>query len=907
MTLFGSGYLFSRNSTLNNDGSKRIQYWYRFVDKTTGKNVTEPKKVLDAADDKIVIRTPQLDNPSDNLRVEVSPDLDRWFGCDTPLKIYQSAVVTSVSPNFGRIKNKGTLKAYGHGFDCEDPSCPHLKCSFATKEARILTDGKRIDSNTVQCDIPSVSRPEVTQFSITLNGYDFTNDNVTFTFYDAFILALDPPIVPMEGDTKVKVIGYGFADSGYIKVKFEINEQDLLCGQIEKKPCRYPADYLDSEDLLFVAPPEADVFTSDGKQTIRYKPFSVEASIYGDSFTDNNITLQYYDQPYVGNITVDGSPYQFHKGSADGIDVPIQINYPNDTDHEEFRRKMNLVCRYTVGDEVIIVQGTLQKHPLPSTDKDNKDVGIYCPVPKMHNDGPGTLDIAINGQNFVGDLPIEALPQLGVVNINPQCGPMRGGTHVTMKTQGFGEDDIGQLFFTWATVCTTPIAKSQFDVDTITTVAPPVPKPVNSTGGIAFVFFAMTHKSKFINGTEHISNLNHLESYNQYLYYEKLIVKRVYPHSGYYKGGTPVVLEGAFFFQNLQHHCTPKCKFGDKIVEAEYINTVRIRCTSPPDTKDNYVKLTLTYNGEDLPEEQEAAFFTFTDKPVLKSISPTSGPTTGGTLISVVGENFVDLSRYPEEYTCVFQSLTMNIPAKKTPVKHINETHILCTSPGGWASGDVSSIDISFNGIETSKSDQTFRFYQIDRIEPLSGPAKADGNVVTIYGSGFVDQEGVACRFGNKVVNATFVNWTNIECPIPSSERETDFYRVDFLYTLNGRDWNEVLEGFVYYEQPKIIAAHPPFIAVTGGNIVVEGVHFREDFYGANLTCKIADNVVPGFLINGSAVSCSFDQVANPDKENYIQIALNTISYTPKIEQTKISVFDAQVISPSAGVREGGT
>ena len=119
--------------------------------------------------------------------------------------------------------------------------------------------------------------------------------------------------------------------------------------------------------------------------------------------------------------------------------------------------------------------------------------------------------------------------------------------------------------------------------------------------------------------------------------------------------------------------------------------------------------------------------FYYYDEAKIHSISPTSGPSNGGTLITIKGEKFPDLSMNLDEFMCVFKSTSLNIPDKKTPAKFINSSTILCTSPGGWGAGNIAIVDVSFNGVENTGSNHTYRFFQIDRIWPLSGPASGDG------------------------------------------------------------------------------------------------------------------------------------------------------------------------------------
>ena len=47
-----------------------------------------------------------------------------------------------------------------------------------------------------------------------MNKRDFTNDHVTYGFYDAFVLDVLPKLVSKKGGTKLTIKGFGFVDSG---------------------------------------------------------------------------------------------------------------------------------------------------------------------------------------------------------------------------------------------------------------------------------------------------------------------------------------------------------------------------------------------------------------------------------------------------------------------------------------------------------------------------------------------------------------------------------------------------------------------------------------------------------------------------------------------------------------------
>jgi enterochelin esterase-like enzyme len=72
------------------------------------------------------------------------------------------------------------------------------------------------------------------------------------------------------------------------------------------------------------------------------------------------------------------------------------------------------------------------------------------------------------------------------------------------------------------------------------------------------------------------------------------------PKAGLLKGGTAVSIVGAWFKYMPEYGVVPHCKFGDKIVRANFDSTVRIVCYAPPATDLGvYYPVSVSLNGVD--------------------------------------------------------------------------------------------------------------------------------------------------------------------------------------------------------------------------------------------------------------------------------------------------------------------
>lgn len=130
----------------------------------------------------------------------------------------------------------------------------------------------------------------------------------------------------------------------------------------------------------------------------------------------------------------------------------------------------------------------------------------------------------------------------------------------------------------------------------------------------------------------------------------------------------------------------------------------------------------------------------------------------------------------------------------------------------------------------------------------------------------------------------------------------------DLLYTLNGKEWNVVLDGYTFYPQIKFVKSTPNFISKSGGSLIIEGRDFKSGFFGVDIACKIGNTHAPGTFIDDEHIKCNFGEIELENKKNnYIQVSLNDVSFTPINDKALISVYDVTSLKPRYGISQGGT
>ena len=211
--------------------------------------------------------------------------------------------------------------------------------------------------------------------------------------------------------------------------------------------------------------------------------------------------------------------------------------------------------------------------------------------------------------------------------------------------------------------------------------------------------------------------------------------------------------------------------------------------------------------------------------PSITSISPSSGPVQGGTLVTITGSNFtsatavqIDTTTYTTGNFTVVDDNTITV---------VTQQH---------TAGTVDVSVTNTNGTAAFPGSFTFVGPSITNIAPNSGPV-AGGTSVVITGTGFTGATGIT--FGGTTASCTVDSDTQITCTAPSHTAGT----VDVVVTVPGGSDTSV-GGFTYLN-PTITNLAPNSGPVAGGtSVVITGTGFT----GAT-----------GVTFGGSTASCTVD------------------------------------------------
>ena len=314
----------------------------------------------------------------------------------------------------------------------------------------------KVNDNTVRCVIPKYTKPDVLPVEVSVDGQEYTNDNNTYGFFDPYILDVRPRLIHPKGTTKVRLIGFGFVNSTGkdLKSKFgTVNDGDLDC---TNKECIKMAEYINKTEIETPTYPQPQVNYKKNGKNIETDGMTVEACVYGNEFTENNIEIWYYDDPIYEDVSEPGNPGNDDKPLYIKTDFKWDVN-----DLKKFKKYGNFTCRFTSedGKRVAYTKAQMAKYPIEFEDDKTKPTHTRCKAPKWpYPAEPVKLDVSVNGQDFSGNLKYQIFDPLDLYRIAPMCGPNEGKNKVKTIGQGFNTQKF-DVNVKWGILETEPLYK----------------------------------------------------------------------------------------------------------------------------------------------------------------------------------------------------------------------------------------------------------------------------------------------------------------------------------------------------------------------------------------------------------------------------------------------------------------
>jgi len=681
-----------------------------------------------------------------------------------PFRFVSSAILLGLEPSFSQMSG-GTLVTVIGGNFLSSSMCKfghrHAECSY-------------VSSSSLKCYAPSHQISEVF-VEVTNNGVDYTDSKVSFAFIEqARIISLEPSVASTSGATTVTVHGENFYQGRSLQCRFGSNlasrgrfvtGNQIRCTTPRSAPANVTfsislngEEYLDSS-LNFVF--QEHVAVTALHPTLGPVSGNTQVTVYG-TFENAAYTCKFGFTLVPARFLSHTSRSCRSPSSREGM-TTVELS-ANQVDWTKNRKKFSYHQRQLLN-SLLPSTGTLEGQTLVQVFGSNFQSAplhckfgsyivegsvidsnlVLCNAPIWKNSGAVSFEISQNLQDFT-DTGISFLyHEIVISHFDPPGGPATGSTQVNIRGSGFLNLLTLRCKFRDTVVVATWIS----------------PEEIWCTSPEGHEGEADLEVSN--------NNADFSTQGNKFDYYTEITVSRIAPSSGVNSGNTEVTVFGT----NFVNSSSLVCRFGVTVVPIlRFLSPSRLVCNSVQ-YDNGYASVEVSNNKRDF--TANGVQFVYSERPMIRTLIPSSGPTNGQTIVTMVGDHFGNST----DLRCKFGSVLAF-------GKWVTPSLITCRTP--YSRPGVVTVEISGNAVDFSFSDSQYLFYEqleIKKILPSVGPSTRGGTIVTVEGSGVRNVFGLTCRFGLVVVPGHFISEKSFQCRAPSSSPgltsfEASSNRLDF-------------------------------------------------------------------------------------------------------------------------------
>src|SRR6478735_3950866 len=366
---------------------------------------------------------------------------------------------------------------------------------------------------------------------------------------------------------------------------------------------------------------------------------------------------------------------------------------------------------------------------------------------------PGGTSPVASGARFTYTAPPVVTPP-AVRGLSVSAGPLRGGTVVTLTGTRF--TGATAVTFGATTARFTVLSATQLRVTSPARPAGLVNVHVRTAAGISYGYSANSFAYETVPTLTGISSA--VTSRARYGYQAPPAVASLSTTAGPVRGGTVVTLTGTRFTG------VTRVDFGGTPARFTFVSATSIRATTPAHAA-GVVAVTVTTPYGTSPEHTSSTF-AFDPVPAITSLSPQTGPPSGGTVVTLTGTG---LSRAT--------AVRFGSVAASNLVR-VSATTLRATTPR-HASGPVDVQVTTPRGTSATGVGARFAYGSppvVGALSTTAGPLRG-GTVVTITGAHLSD--ATAVRFGNVAATGLVrVSDTSLRVTAPAQAEGTVSVRV---------------------------------------------------------------------------------------------------------------------------------
>ncbi|ETI40268.1 hypothetical protein F443_14283, partial [Phytophthora nicotianae P1569] len=420
-----------------------------------------------------------------------------------------------------------------------------------------------------------------------------------------------------------------------------------------------------------------------------------------------------------------------------------------------------------------------------------------------------------------------------LIDLSPRVGSVNGGTKLT-----FTWDQVIPIEYFGSVSCqidSTVLDEVSITGKTTTVVVPAVENGIEGP--------VMTRIS--FNGQNYADG-------PQFWYFLEPRIEAIYPNSSGEMANTWIRVTG----ENFPRLTTLSCLFGSvdaKTVSAEWVSDKLVLCRAP-EHRPGTVDFGFSINGVDMIDTNLQ--FAFTPKTITNDYYPISGPTSGGSELTIpVG---VDAQQCHRLHCIVGDFIVIAFMDKSYMA-------VKCTTPPQYQVGEV-SIAIECDGKPFLEFERKFSYYIapiISDIEPRS-MSLTSGGIISVRGRNFLETV-FHCRFDSNIVTmAIIVSESEIRCIAPAFSPHAVYSYVTLEISANGMDFTT--SGTKIQLTPSLdVLNMSPRHAIINQEVEIviftTGLIINPDIF----TCRVGEaHEVAAFMASRTSIKCRLPAAPSP-------------------------------------------
>eukprot|EP00698_Gefionella_okellyi_P025823 TRINITY_DN9606_c0_g1_i1.p1 TRINITY_DN9606_c0_g1~~TRINITY_DN9606_c0_g1_i1.p1 ORF type:complete len:5899 (-),score=1194.87 TRINITY_DN9606_c0_g1_i1:131-16627(-) len=758
------------------------------------------------------------------VAVDVALNGQQFSVSGTPYQYFLSPVaVISVSPTTGPLGGNTRLTVFGTNFT----STGQITVGFngTTGNSRVV-NATFVSSTSLVCFSPAFATAGVKLVTVALNGQQFTTTSAQFTVYVETLTytSLLPHSGPVGGATTVVLSGTNFPNTTEYVIQLITNS--TVNGTIT-------GTFLSSTSLQFTT-----------SQVAAAGLYSVLLAPNGQQFYNSSLLFTYYDVPVVSSINpVNGL-------ATGGVTVTITGTGFLPTNEISVRFANSTTAAVGLAPAVYLTSSS-----------------ITCTTPNMASFGNDTIAsvvVALNGVQFTtANSVVFSFNGLSLITtgVLPTSGPQTGGTLITVSGFGFLPSAFISVRFTQGLLNAT-VAGTFVDAQHISCIVPSFP-----ANGTVQVLISL-------NSQQYTTNSN------PYIFYSMPVtVTSTLPRNGPISGGTALTVYGTLFPNTGPLYVSFNSSGVIQLVNATYSSSSAVLAVTPVFALQGPIIVEVAPNGQQF-TSSGVVFNAYNAPVIINSTSPISGPNSGGTVITVFGNNLANTT----ELTVMF---TIAATSKVVAATYLSATQARAITPNIGLDG-LAQVALSPNNLQFTTNLVSFQFYApnvtVISLSPRSGPV-GGGTLVNINGTLFVNTSETFVSFTNGTVGApgattvtvpaTFVSATLYQVYAPAFPFAA-FVTVELAH--NGQQFTANGIRYQYYTEPVLSSqVFPVSGPLSGGTVVnVTGINFANTF---QITVRFGNSsnaqTVAGTYLDASTIQCispSYPSAVPGDRSVYVAL-----------------------------------